>query len=234
MNSEQVYEVSFDDSLTGVKKFMSNVYAWMAMGILLTAISALITVKTGLIISIVKNQLLFYALILGELGMVFFLSARLWKMSIQSATASYFAYSILNGITLSTIFLAFAKSSIASVFFITAGMFAAMSLYGMTTKTDLTKWSKTLFMALIGIVIASVVNIFLKNNMMDWIISYAGVILFSALTAYDTNKLKNLYLANNFTAESSKKMAIFGALQLYLDFINLFLFLLRIFGGNRD
>lgn len=233
MQTDRVF--SFEDQDVGVRKFMTNVYAWMSIGILVTGIVALFTVESGLFMTIAKNRLLFWALIIAEFGLVFFISARIWQMSVRAATTSFMVYSILNGLTLSFIFAIYTRSSIASVFFITAGMFAATSFYGMVTKSDLSRWGNILFMGIIGIVIASVVNIFLKSSALYWIISYVGVVVFTALTAYDTQKIKNYYLqSDRYDASFSRKLAIFGALELYIDFINLFLMLLRIFGGRRD
>ncbi len=231
MQLDNVYTNEVEQSLA--RKFMNSVYAWMSIGILVTGIIALFTVSSGLYHSILQNKLLFYGLILGELALVFFLSARIHQMSVSAATLSYLGYSALNGLTLSILFVVYTRSSIANVFFITSGMFAVTSFYGMVTKKDLSNWGNILFMGIIGIVIASVVNIFLKSPALYWIISYVGVVLFTALTAYDTQKIKNSYLYGNFDEVGTKKIAIMGALKLYLDFINLFIMLLRIF-GKRD
>ena len=181
------------------------------------------------------NPMVFYGLIIGELAMVFYLSARVNKMQASTATALFVLYAALNGATLSAVFLAYTKSSIASTFFVCAGTFVAASVYGWTTKKDLTSFGSFLFMGLIGIIIASVVNLFLKSSGMTMIISYIGVLLFTGLTVYDTQRLKNMALAQPADLEAGvvRKGAIMGALSLYLDFINLFLMLLRIMGDRR-
>ena len=153
-------------------------------------------------------------------------------MSFASAMVSFLAYSFLNGLTLSVVFLAYTKSSIASTFFVTAGTFAAMSLYGYFTKKDLSSWGNLFFMALIGLIIATIVNVFWANTTLYWVTTYAGVLIFVGLTAYDTNRIKQM-LANQEVNEGTQKLALLGALTLYLDFINMFLYLLRIFGDRR-
>lgn len=208
-----------------------QVYAWMGCGLALTAIMALITVSTPeLLKAIVGNRLVFYGLMFGELALVFTLSGAINRMSAAVATMLFIGYSALNGLTLSVIFLVYTADSIASTFAVSAAMFGAMSIYGYATKKDLTSWGSFLFMGLIGIVIASLVNIFLRNDAVSWVVSAIGVIVFTGLTAYDTWKIKAL------AAEGAegRKPAILGALTLYLDFINLFLMLLRLMGGRRD
>ena len=172
------------------------------------------------------------ALVVAELALVIYLSARIARMSFASAMVSFLAYSFLNGLTLSVVFLAYTKSSIASTFFVTAGTFAAMSLYGYFTKKDLSSWGNLFFMALIGLIIATIVNVFWANTTLYWITTYAGVLIFVGLTAYDTNRIKQM-LANQEVNEGTQKLALLGALTLYLDFINMFLYLLRIFGDRR-
>jgi len=208
-----------------------QVYAWMGAGLALTALMALITVSTPeLLKAIVGNRLVFYGLMIGELALVFTLSGAIHRMSASVATMLFIGYSALNGLTLSIIFLVYTADSIASTFAVSAAMFGAMSIYGYATKKDLTSWGSFLFMGLIGIVIASLVNIFLRNDAVSWVVSAIGVIVFTGLTAYDTWKIKAL------AAEGAegRKPAILGALTLYLDFINLFLMLLRLMGGRRD
>ena len=208
-----------------------QVYAWMGAGLALTALMALITVSTPeLLKAIVGNRLVFYGLMFGELALVFALSGAIHRMSAGVATLLFIGYSALNGLTLSVIFLGYTADSIASTFAVSAAMFGAMSIYGYATKKDLTSWGNFLFMGLIGIVIASLVNIFMKNDAVSWVVSAIGVIVFTGLTAYDTWKIKAL------AAEGAegRKPAILGALTLYLDFINLFLMLLRLMGGRRD
>jgi len=181
-------------------------------------------------------QPLFFVLIIAELGLVFYLIARIQKMDAKTATAMFVIYAMLNGVTLSFVFMAYTMASIASTFFICAATFGACSVYGMVTKRDLTGMGQFMFMGLIGIIIATVVNIFLKSAGMSMIISYLGVFIFVGLTAYDTQKLKTMALSQpeGLDAAVVRKGAIMGALNLYLDFINMFLFMLRIMGVARD
>ncbi len=215
--------------------FLAKVFNWMAVGLAATGLVAFITAQSGLAL-IIASSPLFFILILAELGLVFFLSARIEK--IQSGTASFlfYGYSILNGLTLSVIFLAYTRSSIAGTFFITAGMFGAMALYGMVTKRDLSGWGSFLLMGLVGIIIASIVNIFLGSSNLYWIISLLGVFIFTGLTAYDVQKIKKMGEQGILEQgdDAIKKGSIMGALALYLDFINLFLMLLRFFGSSRN
>ncbi len=214
--------------------YMTKVYNWMALALFVTGIVAYITATTPQMIgAIVSSKLLFYGLILGELGLVIYLTAAIRKMSMTTAIAAFLIYSALNGLTMSVIFLVYTTSSISTTFFVTAGTFAAMSFYGYTTKKDLTSIGNMAFMALIGIIIASIVNFFLKSEMMYWIITYLGVAIFVGLTAYDTQKLKNIGSRGFSDQENMEKMSVLGALTLYLDFINLFLFLLRILGDRK-
>lgn len=206
-----------------------QVYAWMGGGLAVTAIMALITLSSPAILEAVfGNKLVFYGLMIGELALVFTLSGAINKLSATTATLIFIAYSALNGVTLSVVALAYTASSITSTFVISAGMFGAMSIYGFMTKRDLTSWGSFLFMGLIGVVIASIVNIFVGSSAVSWVISGIGVIVFTGLTAYDTWKIKEMAAQGI----EGRKPAILGALTLYLDFINLFLMLLR-FTGNR-
>lgn len=214
--------------------FISKVYGWMALALLVTGLTAFAAATSEAVIeAVIINRLVFWALIIGEFALVWYLSARIFAMSAERAKLLFFVYSVINGLTLSVIFLVYTSSSIASTFFITAGTFAAMSAYGYYTKKDLTSLGKILMMALVGIIIASVVNIFVGSSGMDLIISYIGVLVFVGLIAYDTQKIKGIYAGEHGTEEETK-LSILGALTLYLDFINLFLFLLRIFAGRRD
>ena len=214
--------------------YMTKVYNWMALALFITGVVAYITATTPQMINyIVSSKLLFYGLILGELGLVIYLTAAIRKMSQTAAITAFLIYSLLNGLTMSVIFLVYTTASISTTFFVTAGTFAAMSFYGYTTKKDLTSIGNMAFMALIGVIIASIVNFFLKSEMMYWIITYLGVAIFVGLTAYDTQKLKELGKSGFSSQESLEKMSILGALTLYLDFINLFLFLLRILGDRK-
>ena len=215
--------------------FLAKVFNWMAIGLGLTGIVAYLTASTGLAYALVGSPL-FFVLVIGELGLVFYLSARIDKIQAGTATGLFVGYSVLNGLTLSMIFLAYTSSSIAGTFFITAGMFGAMAIYGLVTKRDLSGFGSFLFMGLIGIIIASVVNIFLKSSSLYWAISMIGVLIFTGLTAWDVQKIKQMGEEGIMTQGDSaiRKGAIMGALALYLDFINLFLMLLRFFGASRD
>jgi len=209
----------------------------MAVGLCLTGVMALYVSSSETMMRLIfGNPLIFFVLILAELGMVFALAGAVNRISAGTATSLFVIYSALNGVTLSFIFLAYTRTSIVSTFFICAGTFVACSIYGWTTKKDLTSWSGFLTMGLIGIIIASLVNMFIKSSAMSMIISYIGVIVFVGLTAYDTQKLKNMALTQPAGVDGAvvRKGAILGALSLYLDFINLFLMLLRIFGTSRE
>ena len=215
--------------------FITKVYGWMAVALLLTGFVAMFTAATPAMIELIfGNRIVFYGLIIGELALVWFLSSKAMEMSANVVTGSFLFYSAVNGLTLAAIFLIYTAGSIASTFFVTAGTFAATSAYGYFTKTDLTKMGNLLFMALIGIIIASVVNFFLQSTMLYWIVTYVGVIVFVGLTAYDTQKIKEMNIIGNEGTDEDRKEAILGALILYLDFINLFLYLLRILGNRRD
>ena len=220
-----------------VNEFIRGVYNWMALGLGLTALIAYMVANSPTLGQLIfGNQFLFFGLVIAQLGLVFYLSARIQNLNASTATGLFLLYSALNGATLSFIFLVYTGNSIASVFFICAATFIACSIYGMTTKRDLTSLGGFMTMGLIGIIIASVVNIFLRNSAMHMIISYIGVIVFVGLTAYDTQRLKNMALTVPADVDGGvvRKGAILGALSLYLDFVNLFLMLLRIFGGARE
>ena len=220
-----------------VNDFVRSVYNWMAIGLGLTGVVALYVSSSETMLRLIfGNPFIFFALIIGELALVFVISGRVDRMSAGTATSLFVLYSALNGATLSFIFLAYARASIVSTFFICAGTFVGCSIYGWTTKKDLTSWGGFLMMGLIGIIIASLVNMFVRSSGMSMIISYIGVIVFVGLTAYDTQKLKNMALTQPGDLDGAviRKGAILGALSLYLDFINLFLLLLRIFGTSRE
>jgi len=215
--------------------FLAKVFNWMAIGLGLTGVIAWFTASSGLAMSIVGSPV-FIILILAELGMVFYLSARINKIQPGTATGLFLGYAVLNGLTLSTVFLAYTRASIGSTFLITAGMFGAMAVYGMVTKRDLSGMGSFLFMGLIGIIIASIVNIFLQSSSLYWTISVIGVLVFVGLTAWDVQKIKTMGEQGIMEQGEGaiRKGASIGALALYLDFINLFLMLLRFFGGSRD
>ncbi len=212
-----------------------KVYLWMTFALFITGITSLLVADSpSLTEMILGNRLAFYGILIGEIALVWYLSARINSLSLQTATLLFILYSVLNGATLSFIFLAFTTASIASTFFVTAGTFGAMSLYGYATKRDLTSWGNILFMALIGLIIASLVNLFLRNEIFYWVVTYAGVLIFVGLTAYDTQKIKRLFSREDIEVnEMTLKIALMGALTLYLDFINLFLYLLRILGNRK-
>jgi FtsH-binding integral membrane protein len=211
------------------RTFIRSVYAWMFGGLMVTAASALLVVSSPAMQRLIFGTPLRWGLLLGELGLVMFLSFRITRMSPATAAISFLAFSLLNGLTLSAIFFVYSQASIAQAFVTAGGMFGAMSVYGMVTRRDLTSWGSFFFMGLIGIVICSVVNIFLHSSALAFAVSFIGVFVFLGLTAYDTQKLKAYATAPQLRGN----LAVYGALALYLDFINLFLMLLRLFGGNR-
>lgn len=208
-----------------------RVYGWMFFGLLVTAITSLFVIETPLIY-LVTNRITFLALIFIELGVVWSFSKRAFDMRYGAAAGAFLLYSVLNGITLSLIFFAYTLDSIVYVFGITSALFGFMSIYGMVTKDDLSSIRSMLFMGLIGVIIASVVNLLLQSPTLNWIISFAGVAVFLGLTAYDSQKIKGLHSAFAGTPKENN-VAIVGALELYLDFINLFLYILRILGKKK-
>ena len=213
---------------------MRKVYVWMTLALVLTGVTAYgVATSPGIMTALFSNQLLFWGLIIAELALVIGITAAINKLSLTTATLMFVLYSVINGAVLSSIFLIYTMSSIASVFFITAGTFGVMALIGYTTKKDLTSMGKILFMALIGIIIATVVNIFLKSTGLQMIVSYLGVLIFVGLTAYDSQKIKNMLMGAPDAGEGAQKLALLGALTLYLDFINLFIYLLRILGRRE-
>ncbi|MBO0938356.1 Bax inhibitor-1/YccA family protein [Fibrella sp. HMF5335] len=213
--------------------FMTQVYGWMSIALLITAVVSIYTASSeALLTMIFSNRLVFYGLLISEVLMVIGLSAAINRLSSSAATALFITYAAVNGLTMAVIFLIYTGSSIASTFFITAGTFGAMSAYGYMTKTDLSSWGNLLFMGIIGLIIASVVNIFLHSETIYWITSFVGVLIFTALTAYDTQRIKAM-ITLGLTPHEERKGAIIGALRLYLDFVNMFLYLLRFFGGRK-
>ncbi|WP_072926135.1 Bax inhibitor-1 family protein [Nissabacter archeti] len=220
---------------TGIQTYMAQVYGWMTCGLLLTAFVSWYAANTPAVMqAIFSSQITFFGLIIAQLAVVFVLSGLVNRLSGAAATALFMLYSVLTGLTMSSIFVLYTYSSIASTFVVTGGMFGAMSLFGYTTKRDLSGMGSMLFMALLGIVLASLVNIWLKSTALMWAVTYIGVIVFVGLTAYDTQKLKNIgEQLDPADRDGFRKYSIVGALTLYLDFINLFLMLLRIFGNRR-
>lgn len=240
MKQENWYDV---DSLrnkdyamsTAFPALMRKVFVWMTLALAITGLTAYGVATSPTILSLIfSSKVTFFGLIIAEFALVFAISGAINRLSLSTATMLFILYSVINGATLSSIFFAFSVATIGKVFFITAGTFGAMALVGYTTKTDLTSMGKLLFMALLGIIIASVVNMFVASSGLDLILSYVGVLVFVGLTAYDTQKIKQMCQSAPDAGESAQKLALIGALSLYLDFINLFLYLLRIFGNNRD
>ncbi len=214
--------------------FMAKCFSWMTIGLGLTALVAFAVAVTGL--SAYMSRTMLYVMMFAELGIVLWLSFGIKKMSATTATGAFIGYAVLNGVVFGVILQAFTGATIAGAFFVASGMFAATAVYGMVTRRDLTNFGSFMFMGLVGLIIASVVNIFLASSALEWAINYLGVIVFLGLTVYDSWKIKQIGEQGimEMGDEAIRKGAIMGALALYLDFINLFLFLLRILGGNRN
>ena len=226
--------MSVDAVAAEQQRFMVRVYNWMTAGLAITGFMAFYVSNNETIMSIIfGNPIMPIVLMIAQIGLVFWLASRVMQMSVSQATGVFMLYAGLTGVTFSFIFVVYTSASITSTFLVTAGTFGAMSLYGYTTKKDLTSWGSFLFMGLIGIIIASVVNMFMQSNMMHMIITYAGVLIFVGLTAYDTQKIKEMNILGNEGTDEDTKEAVRGALTLYLDFINLFLMLLRLMGDRR-
>lgn len=238
LNPTFTTETTFQ-SQTLAKTFLANVFSWMFLALAITALVAYIFAGNEAFMQFMFNAetggmtIGGWIVMLAPLGLVFWMSMGFAKMSAQSLTLIFLLYAILMGLSLSFIFLAYTGASIAKTFVITSGMFGVMAFVGYTTKTDLSRFGSLMMMGLIGIIIASVVNFFLKSPMMDYIISFIGVLVFTGLTAYDVQKLKRLGASALQQGDTLRKVTIMGALTLYLDFINLFLFLLRFFGNRR-
>ena len=228
--SGQAAQVQIDE---GLRAYMLRVYNYMASGVALTGIVAYVVANTPALKSLIFGTPLMWVAMFAPLIVVFAISARINKMSAASAQTWFWVFAGLMGLSLASVFIHFTGESIARVFFITAGTFGAMSLYGYTTKRDLSGLRSFLFMGLIGIIIAMVVNMFIASSALQFAISVIGVLVFVGLTAYDTQKIKNEYLVTD-SGELMTKKSIMGALRLYLDFINLFMMLLYLFGGTRD
>ena len=215
--------------------FMRSVYYWMAGALTITGLTAMLVANSPAMMELIfSSSALVWGLLIGELVLVMILSAAINRLSFSTATLLFIIYSALNGVTLSCIFVFYTKESIASTFFITAGMFVAHALYGTVTKKDLSGIGRFLFMTLIGLIIASIVNIFMQSTMLYWITTAAGVVIFAGLTAYDAQKIQQIAAEAVEINEYTQKVALLGALSLYLDFINLFLYLLRIFGRRSN
>lgn len=216
----------------GLRTYMQRVYNFMALGLSITGITAYLTSQSPEMMRLIFGTPFYYVVLLAPLAMVFMMASRIHKMSFSSAQTLFWVYSGVLGLSLASIFLVYTGESITRVFFITSGMFAGTSLYGYTTQRDLSKFGSLLFMGLIGIIIASVVNMFMHSGPMQFAISVIAVLVFTGLTAYDTQMIKEYYYAGD-DSETSGKKALFGALNLYMDFLNLFLALLRILGDRR-
>lgn len=223
------------ESKVAQNALMRSVYTWMTLALAITGLTAMYMAKSLTFINtMTQNSMLFWGILIAEVVLVMYMTARINKISFTTATLLFIAYSILNGVTLSVLFLVYTMSSIATTFFVTAGTFGVMAVFGYITKKDLTRIGSLCIMGVIGIIIASVVNMFLHNSMMDMIISHVGVLLFIGLTAYDAQKIKRLLSGDDIEVnESTQKIALLGALTLYLDFINLFIYLLRILGDRK-
>ena len=229
LTAERQWEVS-----AAFPVLMRKVYVWMTLALVITAFTAYgVATSPGIMQAIYTNQILFWGMIIAEFALVIGVSAAINRLSLTTATLMFILYSVINGALMSYVFLAYTASSVATVFFVTAGTFGAMAFIGYTTKTDLTSMGKILMMALIGLIIATIVNIFVKSSGLTLILSYVGVLVFVGLTAWDSQKIKQMLLQAPDAGEGAQKLALLGALTLYLDFINLFIYLLRIFGKRE-
>lgn len=238
MEVQELEKIIRQQEMTNASTFkvlMRKVYLWMTLALMITGITAAGVANSPNILALIySSQVVMWGIIIAEFGLVIYISARLEKLSLSTAITLFALYSILNGVMLSSIFLLYSTAIISKVFFITAGTFGVTALYGYATKKDLSSLGNILFMALIGLVIATIVNVFMKSAMFDLILSYIGVIIFVGLTAWDSQKIKHMMMVQQDADESAQKLALIGALSLYLDFINLFLYLLRIFGRSND
>ena len=212
-----------------------SVYLWMALALAITGFTAMYIAKSYTFLEMItQNSMMLWGLLIAEIGLVMYLTARIQRISFTTATLLFIAYSIVNGLTLSVLFMVYTMSSIATTFFITAGTFGTMALFGYVTKKDLTRIGSLCGMAVIGLIIAMLVNMFLHNSMMDLVISGIGVLIFVGLTAYDSQKIKQMLTGDDIEInETTQKIALMGALTLYLDFINLFIYLLRLLGDRK-
>jgi uncharacterized protein len=225
-------QVAVDRVDEGLRSYMLSVYNYMGLGLAITGLVAYFMAASGLYLSLAQTPLV-YVVMFAPLGFIFFLGAKIRTMSVGAAQLTFWLFAAVMGLSLASIFLVFTNASIARVFFITAGTFGAMSLYGYTTKRDLSAWGSFLFMGLIGIIIASLVNLFIASSALQFAVSVIGVLVFTGLTAYDTQRIKELYYELDSSDVMARK-AIMGALSLYLDFINMFVMLLQLFGATRD
>ena len=233
MNFRPMEQAKEFDTTRALSAYMSKVYAWMFAGLLITGLTAWFTANSSLMAIILQNSILMFGLIIAELVMVWVLAGKIETLTIGAAYSLFLGYSLLNGLTMSVIFLAYTAETIQQVFIISAGMFAALSFYGKVTKKDMTGLGKFMMMGLVGLLLTMFLNFFFHSSALGFAISFIGVIVFAGLTVYDTQKIREMFFKMD-SDEIVAKGAIVGALALYLDFINLFLFLLRVLGGNRD
>ena len=244
MTQEELYNIVNHENSSNNKErtlnaafpaLMRKVYVWMTLALLLTAITAFgVATSPTLLTTIYSSRVVMWGLIFAEFALVIAISGAINKLSLSTATLLFILYSVLNGATLSAIFVIYTNLAIVKAFIVSAGTFGAMALYGYFTKSDLSSWGKILIMAVVGLIIAMLVNMFLKSAMFDLILSGIGVLVFTGLTAYDTQKIKQMLAMQTDMGEGAQKVALIGALSLYLDFINLFLYLLRLFGRGND
>lgn len=235
MIAQQETGINVGEVETAMPALLRKVYVWMTLALVITGITAYgVASSPNLLAAFFSSRATMWILLIAELGLVFYLSARIMRMSLTSATLCFIIYSILNGVVLSTLFVAFTQTSIAQAFFVSAGTFAAMSAYGYFTKRSLDSMGKYLMMALVGLIIAMLVNIFVGSGTLNLIVSCVGVLLFTLLTAYDTQKIKLMLALQPDASEASQKIALLGSLTLYLDFINLFLYLVQLFGSSDN
>jgi FtsH-binding integral membrane protein len=231
---EPVFQSTTSSAAVNISRFMSRVYGWMTFGLIITSVvSYVIGNDVGLMQTLVMNRGMGIFLMVLQFGLVIGLSAGINRMSVGAATACFLLFSFVTGITFSSLFIAYSIGTLGNVFAITAGSFAGLAIFGYVTKKDLTGVGSFMVMGLWGLIIASVVNMFVHSSALDYALSLVAVVVFAGLTAYDTQKLKNIGGASDSESEAGHKIAILGALTLYLDFINLFLALLRVFGGDR-
>jgi len=234
LNNYNDQTINVDSSATS-RSFVANVFSYMTLALVITGVAAYWFAASGNMLALLQgSSILLWGVMLAPIGMVLIMSFAFNRLSFGALMGLFLAYSLVNGISLSVIFLVYSSAAISKVFFITAGLFATMAVVGYTTKTDLTNLGSILMMAVLGIVIASLVNFFLQSETFDYIISCIGVLVFTGLVAYDTQKVKRIGAGVEYGTATAGKLALMGALSLYLDFINLFLFLLRVFGGRRD
>ena len=223
------------DIIRGLNAYIAKVYGWMFIGLALTALTAFAFVADeARVVAFVTNPILFYGCLIGELVLVFVASRAVMKLPFSAAAGLFALYAVLNGLTLSVILLVYTGASLSLTFFVTAGMFGVMSVYGRVTRTDLSRFRGMLTMGLIGVVVLSLINMLLRSEALDWVVSLVGLFVFLGLTAYDMQKLRTYYFASEGNTLTLNRLGLLGALSLYLDFINLFLMLLRLFGRRRN